>query len=110
MAEKAVKEKPLEKMTAKELRELALTLDGIVGVHSMNKPELIEAIKDAKGIVDEGGRKVDTGAIRQLKAKIVELKAARDEAREAGDKAAVDRLRRRISKAKKKTRRLASAG
>ncbi len=110
MAEKAVKEKPLEKMTAKELRELALTLDGIVGVHSMNKPELIEAIKEAKGIVDEDGRKVDTGAIRQLKAKIVELKAARDEAREAGDKAAVDRLRRRISKAKKKTRRLASAG
>lgn len=110
MADKVVKEKPLEKMTAKELRELALTLEGIVGVHSMNKPELIEAIKDAKGIVDEGGRKVDTGAIRQIKAKIVQLKAAREEARETGDKAAVDRLRRRISKAKKKTRRLAAGG
>ena len=108
MAVKEVKEKPLEKMTAKELRELALSLESIVGVHSMNKPELIEAIKDAKGIVDEGGRKVDTGAIRALKSKIVQLKAAREEARESGDKVAVDRLRRRISTAKKKTRRLAS--
>ena len=57
MAEKQVKQKPLEKMTAKELREMALGIEGIVGVHSMNKPELIAAIKEAKGIVDEGGKK-----------------------------------------------------
>lgn len=109
MAVKEVKEKPLSKMTATELRELALTLESIVGVHSMNKPELIEAIKDAKGIVDDG-RKVDTGAIRKLKTQIVQLKAARKEAREAGDKVQVDRLRRRISGMKKKTRRLATEG
>ena len=51
--EKEKKEKPLEKMTAKELRELALTLEGIVGVHAMNKNELIAAVKEAKGIVEE---------------------------------------------------------
>jgi len=46
---KEKKEKPLEKLTAKDLRELALTLEGIVGVHAMNKNELIAAIKEAKG-------------------------------------------------------------
>ena len=50
---KEKKEKPLDKLTAKDLRELALTLEGIVGVHAMNKNELIAAIKEAKGIVDE---------------------------------------------------------
>ena len=37
MAEQEVFEKPLEKMTAKELRELALSIGGIVGVHGMKK-------------------------------------------------------------------------
>ncbi len=108
MAQKEVKEKPLEKMTAKELRELALTLEGIVGVHGMNKGELLEAIKEAKGIVDEGGKKVDTDAIRRTKAQIKELKAKREEVRTGGDKKQVEILRKRISKLKKKTRRLAA--
>ncbi|MBF0508273.1 MAG: transcription termination factor Rho, partial [Deltaproteobacteria bacterium] len=47
---KIQKEKPLEKMTAKELRELALSLGEIVGVHGMDKEELIVAIKTVKGI------------------------------------------------------------
>ena len=47
------KEKPLDRMTAKELREMALKIEGIVGVHVMNKNELLNAIKEAKGIVDE---------------------------------------------------------
>lgn len=108
MAEKQVKEKPLEKMTAKELREMALGIEGILGVHTMNKPELIEAIKEAKGIVDQG-RKVDTQAIRRTKAKIRDLKEKREAAREAEDKAQVVQLRRRISRLKKQTRRLAAS-
>ena len=47
---KEKKEKPLDRMTAKELREHALTLGEIVGVHGMNKEELIAAIKEIKGI------------------------------------------------------------
>jgi len=43
------KEKPLDRMTAKELREMALQIQGIVGVHAMNKNELLVAIKEAKG-------------------------------------------------------------
>ena len=51
------KEKPLEKMTAKELREMALGMPGIHGVHAMKKEELITAIRTAKGITDQRPRK-----------------------------------------------------
>jgi hypothetical protein len=51
--EKEKKEKPLEKYTAKELREMALGLPGVHGVHAMKKEELIAAIRKAKGLPDE---------------------------------------------------------
>ncbi len=103
--EKIKKEKPLEKMTAKELREVALSLEVIVGVHAMNKNELIEAIKEVKGITDETKKKsVD---VRALKKKINELREKRMQAKEAGNKKLADLLRRRISNLKKKTRRAA---
>ena len=44
--------KPLDKMTVKELREVALELPQITGVHGMNKAELLAAVKEAKGIED----------------------------------------------------------
>ena len=100
------KEKPLEKMTAKELRELALSLEGIVGVHAMNKVELIAAIRKVKGIVDKTPerKKVD---VRALKAKIRQLREKREQAKAEGNKKLADLLRRRISNLKKKTRRAA---
>ena len=104
--EKVKKEKPLEKMTAKELRELAMTLEGIVGVHAMNKNELIAAIKEVKGIVDESTKKKSID-VRSLKKKIAELREKRLQAKEAGNKKLADLLRRRISNLKKKTRRAA---
>lgn len=110
MAEKEVKEKPLDKMTAKELRELALTIEGILGVHSMNKPELLAAIKEARGIEDDRSKKGDVGAIREIKGKIKGLRKKSQEAREAGDVKKVAIARKRISRLKKKTRRLAAAG
>ncbi len=51
---KEKKEKPLDRMTATELRKYALELGEITGVHGMNKEELLRAIKEVKGIVDEG--------------------------------------------------------
>jgi len=51
------KEKPLEKMTAKELREMALGLPGIHGVHAMKKEELTIAIRKAKGIAEPEPKK-----------------------------------------------------
>ncbi|MBI5524623.1 MAG: transcription termination factor Rho [Desulfarculus sp.] len=107
MADKQAKEKPLERMTAKELRELALTMPELSGVHAMNKAELIAGIKEVRGIVDEG-KKVDTGAIREAKAAYQALKAKRDAAREGASKAELEIMRKKLSRLKKKTRGLAS--
>jgi hypothetical protein len=104
--EKEAKEKPLEKLTAKELREMALGLEGIVGVHGMNKDELISAIKEAKGIPEEKTRKTSVD-VRALKVKIRELRGRKAEAKESNNKKLVDSLRRRIGNLKKKTRRSA---
>ena len=106
--EKVKKEKPLEKMTAKELREMALELEGIVGVHAMNKMELIEAIKEVKGIVDERKKRSDID-VRAIKKRIKELRELKTQAKEKGDKKKVNILRRRMSKLKKQTRRAAAA-
>lgn len=104
--EKEKKEKPLDKMTAKELRELGLATGDIVGVHAMNKAELIAAIKEVRGIVDEKSKK-KTIDVRELKVKIKQLKDKRQKAIEDGKSKLADAFRRRISNLKKKTRRAA---
>lgn len=104
--EKVTKEKSLDKMTAKELRDIALSTGDIVGVHAMNKAELISAIKKVRGIVDERGKKKEVD-VRGLKVKIRELKDKRLKAVEDGNRKLVDSFRRRISNLKKKTRRAA---
>ena len=103
----AAKEKPLEKMTVKELREMAKDIPGITGVHGMKKDELIVEIKKAKGIKDEPIKKADA-SIAELKQKIKTLKGQRREALEAKDKKKATIFRRRISRLKKKTRRAAA--
>ena len=105
---KEKKEKPLDRMTAKELREMALGMEGIVGVHAMNKSELVAAIKEAKGIADEKKRD-KSGDVRSIKKKIRELRSQKETMREAGEKDKVQLLRRRISRLKKKTRRATKA-
>jgi hypothetical protein len=104
--EKLAKEKPLGKMTAKELRELALTLGGIFGVHAMNKDELIAAVKKAKGITDEKIKKTGVD-VRAVKAKIKELREKKAQAKAENNNKRVDALRRKIGNLKKKTRRAA---
>lgn len=108
MAKKEKKEKSLERMTAKELRELALSLEGLVGVHAMNKGELIQAIKEAKGIAEE--KRQAAVDVRTIKQKIRQLRAQKEALKEAGETQKVKTLRRRISRLKKKTRRAAAAG
>ncbi len=103
---KEAKEKPLEKMTAKELREAAMEIPEITGAHGMNKAELISAIKEAKGIADEGGKKKDS-SVRDIKKKMKALKVKREKALEAEDARMAEIYKRRISKLKKKTRRAA---
>jgi len=101
---KVAKEKPLDKMTAKELRELAKEIPDISGAHGMNKPELISSIKKARGIVEAPVKKTDS-TIRELKTKIRDLKAKKGAALESDNVKMSMIYRHRISKLKKKTRR-----
>jgi hypothetical protein len=103
---KEVKKKPLEKMTSKELREVAIGIPEISGVHGMNKPELISAIKQAKGIVEEKPKKSDS-PVRAIKQKISAVKIQRQAALDAKDKQKALIFRRQISRLKKRTRRAA---
>ncbi len=103
---KQQKEKPLEKMTVIDLREMAKEMPEITGVHGMNKSELIAAIKDAKGIKDEVV-KMASSSNRDLKQKIRGLKAKREAALEAQDKKLATIYKRQISRLKKKTRKAA---
>ena len=98
-----IKEKALEKMTVKELREMAKDMPQIVGVSGMKKDELIVAIKEVKGIKDEPIKKADA-SVGELKKKIREVKAQRQAALEAKDRKMATIYKRRISRLKKKTR------
>jgi len=110
------KEKPLEKMTATELREMALGLSGIEGVHAMKKEELITAIRAAKGIPEPEPKKEKKMVakkekvvltVAQLKQKVKELRAKREELLQQRNLEMAEILRKRISRLKKKTRRAA---
>ena len=110
------KEKPLEKMTATELREMALGLPGVHGVHAMKKEELIAAIRTAKGITEPEPKKEKriiakkekvVLTVAQLKQKVKELRAKREELLQQKNLKMAEILRKRISRLKKKTRRAA---
>jgi hypothetical protein len=105
--EKQVKEKPLDKMTATELRQIAIEIPEITGASGMNKTELLKEIKKAKGIEDQSKKKDAKVSVRELKEKIQDLKKKKQEVREAEDKKMAAIYRRRISRLKKKTRKVA---
>jgi len=102
--EKQAKEKPLEKMTAKDLREMAKGIPDVSGVHGMNKTELISAIKAARGIVETQKVKSDA-SVRDIKKKIRALRSERQNSIKAHQPLRAAICRRRISRLKKKTRR-----
>ena len=110
------KEKPLEKLTAKELREMALGMPGIHGVHAMKKEELITAIRAAKGIAEPEHKKEKHAVVKkekvvlsiaELKQKAKELRAKREELLGQKNWKMAQILRKRITRLKKKTRRAA---
>jgi cysteinyl-tRNA synthetase len=110
------KEKPLAKMTAKELREMAMGLPGVHGVQAMKKEELIVAIRAAKGITEPEPKKEKHAvakkekvvlSIAQLKQKVKELRTKREELLQQRNWKMSEILRKRISRLKKKTRKAA---
>lgn len=102
-------EKPLEKLTVKELKEMALGLEVIQGISAMKKDELISAIKEVKGIPLKEVKEQATGSVVELKKKMKILREKREELREKKDKLGIMRLKRRISRLKKRTRKLAKS-
>jgi protein-arginine kinase activator protein McsA len=113
-----IPEKPLDKMTATELREFVLSknLEGVTGVHAMKKEELLKAVKEAMGIKDEAPAKKGKGPdvkkelnVKELKEKIAQLKEQKKEILASKDKKKAGVLRRRINRLKKQTKRVAKA-
>ena len=106
----------LEKMTAIELRDYALkNHPDITGVHAMKKEELLVAIKKALGeeVKETKKKKVKVKAKvkvekKALKEKIRALKAEKEKALQAKDRKALARLRKRIKKYKRMTKRAVS--
>ena len=115
-AEKKVDEKPLDKMTAPELREVAKQIPGVTGTSAMKKADLLSTIKEFRGIKDEEPAKEKkikvAGSVqspKELKLKITGLREEKEKAREAKDKKKIEILRRRINRMKKKTRKAVHA-
>ncbi len=102
-------------MTVKELREIAMNIPDITGVHAMKKAELLEIIKKEKGIETEGtpkkkahvGKHPDLLTATDIKKKIEEIRAKKQEAMDKNDKKLVNIYRRRINRLKKRSRKLA---
>ena len=105
-------EKPLDRMTTPELKDLAMEIPGVTGVTAMKKEQLLDLIKEYRGIKDEEPvkkRKADvkTGmSIQEMKQKVVQLKESKELARGAKDRKKVNVLRRRINRLKKRTRKI----
>jgi hypothetical protein len=104
-------DKPLDKMTVTELREVAKEIPDITGVHGMKKNELLKAIVTVQGGEPPPKNKpagpakaTTTKSIQELKKIIRDLKIQRRQALVDEDKNKAKIYRRRISRLKKKTR------
>lgn len=130
---KSAGDKPLDKMTVKDLREIAKEIPDLTGVHAMKKDDLLTAIKatqaddaasvatpkeagDAKSEVEKPVAAKKKGAgkkekaeltVHEIKDQIKSLKVKRQQALSDKDGKMATIYRRRISRLKKKTRRAA---
>ncbi len=100
---KAEKEKPLDKMTVKELRDLAKESTNLTGVFGMNKPELISEIKKVRGIVEEVSAKSNS-TVREIKKKMRELKVVQAAAVSEDNLRMARIYKKKIIRLKKQTR------
>ena len=95
-------EKPLDKMTVKEWREVAKEIPDITGAHGKNKAELLDAVKAARGIKEK--IKKNDRSVRLLKKSIKVLRKKQAEAIGGNNRKMAAICRRKISRLKKKTR------
>jgi hypothetical protein len=108
-------DKPLERMTVKDLREIGKEIPGVQGVHAMKKEDVISLLyeyMEAVGIpferpdvsVKSKAPKVNLSK-KELKKKAAALRAEKASLRSEGNAKKVGVLRRRINRLKKMTRR-----
>jgi hypothetical protein len=88
------KEKPLEKMTAKELREVALEIPEIEGVHAMKKEDLLEAIRKSRGVEKEEAK----AEKEEVKAEKEEVKAEKEEVKEEKEEVKEKKEEKKVKK------------
>ncbi len=100
-------DKPLENYTVKELKEIALALGTIQGVSAMKKQELIDVIKKEHGLPLKKERGTGVATIIDIKRQLKSLKKELASMHDAGERVPVIRLRKKMSRLKKKTRRMA---
>jgi len=99
--------KPLEKMTAKELRQLAIDkIPQITGASGMSKEELLYSIKDLCGLIDKDSVSPNKEEIWSIKKEIKQLQAQKEQLPKT-DRAEREKMRQRIKRLKNRTRRLA---
>ena len=107
--------KNLEKLTIKELREIAAGIPHEKAILDMKKEELVAFIKEARGIKEEtpAKKKKHVAKIKmtkpELKARIRELKALKTQAMESNDNKKVVMLRHQLTQLKKKSRHVVAA-
>ena len=90
------------KLTVPKLREEALKIENIAGVHGMKKTQLIAVLFDHFGIAPD--QKVRKEVDPEIKSKIKDLQAKKAEAIKAKDKKLTTILRRKVNRLKKLTR------
>lgn len=102
--------KPLDKMTAKELKQLVIDqIPQITGASGMDKDTLVVQIKEVLGIKDDAENKVSPykDQILRMKAEIRTLREKKT-AVTPEDRKTRSRLRKKIHALKKRSRRLAA--
>ena len=108
-----MEENDLEKMTATELRDLALKkYPDITGVHAMKKEDLIKAIHQARGdVIKETKKKKAAGKVKidktEMKKQIRLLKNEKAKLLQGNDKKALSLVRKKIKKLKRLTKKAA---
>jgi len=91
----------LIKMTVPKLREEALKIEGLTGVHGMNKSDLLKALFKHFNIPEDKKMHKDTTAFKK---KLKELRQKKIEIKATGDRKQIEILRRRMHALKRKTR------
>lgn len=102
-----MEDKDLERMTATKLRQEALKIPGLTGVHAMKKADLITAIRQARGLPSTAERPKEA-VLSEIKQEIRKVKKEKEAALAARDKKLIHMCRARIKKLKRQTRRLAA--